>query len=129
MTVNRTVDQEGPSTLTVFFTPPSKSTSTIASPAPSSMDPATAPSTLRLQRRVETIDMKHKQESEILSRLLEVASGEPYEITPEELTELRELEDDKRSSQRDREAQARLNEVKRQEKALLDQARGITDAV
>jgi large subunit ribosomal protein MRP49 len=93
------------------------------------MDPATAPSTLRLQRRVETIDMKHKQESEILSRLLEVASGEPYEITPEELTELRELEDDKRSSQRDREAQARLNEVKRQEKALLDQARGITDAV
>ncbi len=73
--------------------------------------------------------MKHKNESEILSRLLELGSGKPYEIIPEEHAELRGLEDYRRSSQRDREAQARLNEVKKQEKALLDQARGVTDAV
>lgn len=72
--------------------------------------------------------MKHKHESEILSRLLELTSGTPYEITAEEHAELRELEDHKRSSQRDREAQTRLNEMKKQEKALLDQARGVTDA-
>lgn len=73
--------------------------------------------------------MKHKHESEILSRLLELASGKPYEITPEEHAELRGLEDYKRSSQRDREAQARLNATKKQDKELLDQARGVTDAV
>lgn len=72
--------------------------------------------------------MKHKHESEILSRLLELTGGTPYEITAEEQTELREVEDHKTRSQRDREAQARLNEVKKQEKALLDQARGIADA-
>lgn len=72
--------------------------------------------------------MKHKREGDILSRLVEVTSGKPYEVTPEEHSELRELEDYRRSSQKDREAQARLNEVKKQEKALLDQARGLTDA-
>jgi len=129
MTVNRTVDQGGLSTLTVFFAPPSKSLSATASLAPSSStDPSTAPSAHNPLNRVETIDMKHKHESEILSRLLELTNGAPYETTPEEHAELMELEDHKRSSQRDREAQARLNEVKKQEKALLDQARGITDA-
>lgn len=130
MTVNRTADQEGPSSLTVFFAPPSKSTSATGLPAPSSStDSSTATSTRKPSDRIETIDMKHKHESEILSRLLELASGKPYEITPEEHAELRGLEDYKRSSQRDRETQARLNAVKKQEKALLDQARGVTDAV
>jgi len=72
--------------------------------------------------------MKHKHESEILSRLLELTGGTPYQISEEEQAELREVEDHKRASQRDREAQARLNDIKKQEKALLDQARGITDA-
>lgn len=68
--------------------------------------------------------MKHKHESEILSRLLELTNGVQYEASPDELAELRDVDDEKRRSERDREAQARLNEVKRQEKALLDLARG-----
>lgn len=87
-----------------------------------------APPVLDPSNRVETVDMKHKREGEILSRLLEVTGAKQYETTPEEYAELREIEDFRRSSQRDREAQARLNEVKKQEKALLDQARGLTDA-
>ena len=70
--------------------------------------------------------MKHKHESEILSHLLELTKGQPYEMTTEERMELREVEDFKRSSSRDREAQARLNEVRRQEQALLDSARAST---
>jgi len=68
--------------------------------------------------------MKHKHESEILSKLLELTNSKPYEATPDELAELREEEDFQRSSERDRAAQARLNETRRQEKALLEQARG-----
>jgi len=67
--------------------------------------------------------MKHKHESDILSRLLELTHGVQYEITPEEQSELRDVEDYKRNSERDREAQATLNEATRQEKALLDLAR------
>lgn len=73
---------------------------------------------------IATIDMKYKTESEILSRLLELTKGVQYEASPDELAELRDVDDEKRRSERDREAQARLNEVKRQEKALLDLARG-----
>lgn len=72
--------------------------------------------------------MKHKHESEILSRLLELTKGMPYEATSDELAELRDVDDEKRQSEKAREAQARLNEVKRQEKALLDLARGGVDA-
>ncbi|KAL6717462.1 hypothetical protein ACLMJK_005377 [Lecanora helva] len=126
MTVNRTEDQQGPATLTVFFAPASKSSAT-SSPAPSSStDPSTPSSNHAPAERIESIDMKHKHESEILSQLLELTRGQPYEITPEERIELREVEDYKRSSTRDREAQAKLNEVRRQEQALLDQARAST---
>lgn len=72
--------------------------------------------------------MKNKHESEILSRLLELTRGMPYEATPDELAELRDANEEEKRSERDREAQARLNEVKRQEKALLEMARGGVDA-
>ena len=72
--------------------------------------------------------MKHKHENEILSRLLELTKGKSYEASPDELVELRDVDNEKRRSERDREGQARLNEVKRQEKALLDLARGGVEA-
>ena len=68
--------------------------------------------------------MKHKSESEILSRLLETTKAMPYEATPDELAELRDVEDYNRKSAVDKAAQSRLNQIKRQEQALLDQARG-----
>ena len=125
MTINRSHDQGGPATLSVFFAPPPKSSSATASPAPSSStDPSAAPSGHASADRIATIDMRHKHESEILSKLLELTKGVSYEASPDELAELRGVEDEKRRSEEDREAQARLNEVKRQEKALLDMARG-----
>ena len=122
MTVNRSHDQEGPATLTVFFAPPPKSSSATASPTPS--DASTTSSGHVSADRIATIDVKHKNENEILSRLLELTEGVPYQASPDELAELREVDDEKRRSERDREAQAKLNEVRRQEKELLDMARG-----
>ena len=114
MTVKRGADQEGPATLSVHFT--SSSTTPAASPTPLPDYSAS--------KRVETIDMKHKSESEILSRLLEMTKAIPYEATPDELAELRDVEDYNRKTTRDRAAQSRLNQIKKQEQALLDQARG-----
>lgn len=129
MTVNRTFDQKGPATLTIFFSTPPKTSSATTSPAlSSSTNPPTAPSGHAPAGRIETIDMKHKHESEILSRLLELTKGMPYEASPDELAELRDADDEKRRSEGDREAQVRLNEIKRQEKALLDLARGGIEA-
>ncbi|CAD6574231.1 MAG: hypothetical protein ASARMPRED_006611 [Alectoria sarmentosa] len=128
MTVNRTLDQGGPATLTVFFAPPPRSSSATASSAPSSTDPSAAPSGYAPAARIETIDMKHKHESEILSRLLELTRGITYEASPDELAELRDVDEEQKRSERDREAQARLNEIERQEKALLDLARGGVEA-
>ena len=125
MTVNRSHNQEGPATLTVYFVPPPRNASTTASPAPSSStDSSTTLSGHTPADRMATIDMKYKNESEILSRLLELTRGIPYEATPEELDELMEVDVEKRRSERDRDAQAKLNEVRRQEQALLDKARG-----
>ena len=125
MTVNRSNNQEGPATLTVYFAPPPRSSSATSSPAPpSSTEPSTTPFGHTPADLTAMIDMKHKNESEILSRLLELTKGVPYEATPEELDELKEVDVEKRRSERDREAQAKLNEVRRQEKALLDLARG-----
>ena len=124
MTVNRTVDQEGPATLSIFFASPKYLSATASSTHSSSKEPSTVPARYNVSDKVMTVHIKHKHESEILSQLLELTKGIPYDITPEEQGELRQVEDNKRSSERDREAQARLNEVRKQEKALLDQARG-----
>ena len=114
MTVKRGADQEGPATLSVHFT-----SSSTAPAASSQTNPDPSPS-----KKVETIDMKHQSESEILSRLLEMTRAVPYEATPDELAELRDVEDYNRKTTRDRAAQSRLNQIKKQEQALLDQARG-----
>ena len=114
MTVKRGADQEDPATLSVHFT-----SSSTAPAASSKTNPDPSPS-----KKVETIDMKHKSESEILSRLLEMTRAVPYEATPDELAELRDVEDYNRKTTRDRAAQSRLNQIKKQEQALLDQARG-----
>lgn len=68
--------------------------------------------------------MKHKQDSEILSRLLELTKATPYEASPDELVELREVDDNKMRSDRDKKAQMRLNQIRKQEEALLAQAKG-----
>ena len=68
--------------------------------------------------------MKHKQDSEILSRLLELTKATPYEASPDEIAEMREVDDNKMRSDRDKKTQMRLNQIRRQEQALLDQARG-----
>lgn len=125
MTVNRTQNQTGPATLTIFYASPSDSPGNTSSPAPSSSTTQSTPTSDHTPfERTETIDMKHRHESEILSDLMDLTKATPVVPTPEEEAELQQLAEEERQSGLDRARNAAYTEQKRQEKALLDQARG-----
>ena len=124
MSVNRTTDQEGPSTLTVFLAPP-RSTFTTSSSSPSS-SPTTADSLSKHSSpdRAESIDMKNIRDSDIFSLLMALTKATPVIPTPEETAEQQQLKDDLELSRQDAQLGAKYREKLKLEKALLDQARG-----
>ncbi|KAL9590274.1 MAG: hypothetical protein Q9203_000947, partial [Teloschistes exilis] len=130
MTVNRSQDQAGPATLTIFYASPhDSSTSSPSSAAPSSSTTSiTSTSDHTPFERAETISMKHRHESQILSDLLNLTKATPIVASPEEEAELQALADERKRSEADRARNAAYTEQKRQEKALLDQARGAIGA-
>lgn len=130
MSVNRTQNQTGPATLTVFFAAPSHPASNASAPAPlpsiitqDTPTPGHAPF-----ERTVTIEMKHRHESEILSELLSLTKASPVEPLPEDKAELEKLAEEERQAGLDRVRNAAYIEQKRQDKALLDQARGAAGA-
>lgn len=119
MTVNRTMNQEGPALMTVHFNDAASSqipseTGGKASSESASIDQA---------ERVVTINMKHRHESEILSQLLAVAKAVPINPTPEELEQLRDLEEQQTLSEKDSTRHQAYNEAKKRKEAILAQAR------
>ncbi|KAI9844552.1 MAG: hypothetical protein M1837_005511 [Sclerophora amabilis] len=132
MTVDRTSDQEGPATMTIFFSAPSESDSPTAAPTPisSTTSPAlsTAPTTPTSDSppvdHVESIDMKHKHESAILSQLIELTGAMPIAATPEEMEQLRDLKERGERAEEDSARMAEVNAQRKREEAILAQARG-----
>lgn len=125
MTVNRTNDQDGPATLTVFFAPPSNSPSPTSSPAPtSSTSQSTSPSDHAPFERTQSISMKHKLEPEILALLMDITKATPVEATLEEQAELEELGELRQRSELDSKRSAEVNEKIKREQDMLAQARG-----
>ena len=109
MTVNRTTNQSGPATLTVFFG-------------------GAAPAGTSVNERVQVVDMKHRQEAEILQRLLEVTKAVPVRVTEEEELELRAMADESARSEGDKERNRLFLEEKRRQAALLAQAKASVSA-
>ena len=72
--------------------------------------------------------MKHRHESEILSELLSLTKASRVEPLPEDKAELEKLAEEERQAGLDRARNAAYTEQKRQDKALLDQARGAAGA-
>lgn len=70
--------------------------------------------------------MKGKHEREILGSLLNLTQAKKVEATEEEAAELARLEEQQRRSGVDRERTARVIELEKREKMLLEQARGET---
>jgi large subunit ribosomal protein MRP49 len=68
--------------------------------------------------------MKHRNESEILSKLLAITKAVPIEPTKEELEQIRDLEEQQRLSAQHSKSSQALNEKRRRDEAMLAQARG-----
>ncbi|KAL8674715.1 MAG: hypothetical protein Q9168_000873 [Polycauliona sp. 1 TL-2023] len=129
MSVNRTQDQTGPATLTVFFATPADPALKTSAPPPSSPTTQDTPTSSNAPfERTVTIEMKHRHESEILAELLSLTKASPVEPSREEEVELEKLAEEERQGGLDRARNAAYTEQKRQEKALLDQARGAVGA-
>ena len=126
MTVDRSHDNAGPATLTIFFAP-SGSTSTASassSPSPTSSTSITkATSEHKPFERVESIDMKHKHEKEILEQLMQVTKAVQVVPSEEEELDMKNLEEHSARSKRDSEITRIYNEKVNQQRALLEQAR------
>lgn len=130
MTVNRRTDQEGPATLTIFFAHPPSITSASSSPIDSSSTVVenSSPSTHHPVEREESIDVKHIRDTEIYSLLMGLAKATPVLPTAEEEAELRQLKEDLEQSKQDSIIGAKYRAKMKEEKALLDSARGAAPA-
>ena len=114
MTVNRSTDQSGPATMTMFF-----------SPAPRAI---TALGSEEVQwssrnERMETIDMKYKHSDYILQQFMKQTQAVEVKPSEEEEVLLRELGEQRTLSEQDR-VRSRMDlEARKQEQRLLEQAR------
>lgn len=73
---------------------------------------------------MESVDIKHKRESEILEQLMALTKAVAVVATPEEEEQLQQLAEDDKKSELDAQRSAEVNERRRETAALLDQARG-----
>lgn len=117
MTVHRTEDKESPCVLSVHLNSPASSPSD-AEPAPAS-GAETTPQT----PNVLTIDMKMKQESEILQQLMEVTGAKQVEPTAEEVELMRDLEEQGIRSDRDSSRSKAFRAQWKKEQNMLKAAR------
>ncbi|KAF8863563.1 hypothetical protein BDZ45DRAFT_103833 [Acephala macrosclerotiorum] len=132
MTVNRTEDQLGPAVMTVHFT----STAAAASTKPeissttskqTSTGPVPESKAGPITVRTETINMKHKVDSEILDQLLKLTNAKVVQPTPEEAREIRDIEEQNVRSARDAASMEAENKKRKREEEILRQARGSLD--
>ena len=128
MTVDRSEDNTGPATLSIFFatTTNTSSASAISSQASTSSTTASKATTDHTPfERVESINMKHMHEEEILEQMMQITKAVKVDPSPDEDLEMRQLEDQRTRSQRDAETTRLYNEKVGREKALLEQARTV----
>ncbi len=126
MIVNRTTDQAGPATLTVYFRKSGQATpSTLLSNShysSSTTGESKAPEPGE-DEKVITIDMKHQRSQAILAQFLERTGAVPVLPTPQEETEMRsEIERQERAAL-DRKREAERLAAARKEAAMVAQAR------
>ncbi len=137
MVVNRSANQAGPATLTVYFrnSVPSPSapavrsgdTAAFSSSAPQPVSSATpVPSVAPVpaaDERVVTIDMRHQRSDAILDEFLRKTGAVPVVPTQQEEAEARDLRQRDEQAEVDREVMRKHLAAERREKALLAQAR------
>jgi large subunit ribosomal protein MRP49 len=149
MTVTRSSDQTGPATLAIYMrrvaaSAAAQSAEESASSSeqapellpsesfpqgPNRVDQLLIPTKSKIPRpskeqEVVTIDMKNKQENEILREFLKVTGGQEVQPTQGELDTLRELEEFREKSKSDSERSKAVRAAWKREQDMLKQARG-----
>ena len=119
MTVERNTNQSGPATMTVFFTPETEPSTNNADSVDRSL----------INERLQTIDMKFRDESEILAELLKITQGQAVQVTEEDELQLQESNQLQSKTEQDRTRSRLVVEARMREKRLLEQARQVVGGV
>jgi large subunit ribosomal protein MRP49 len=130
MTINRTADQSGPAILTIHFTTSSSSRPSINSTTDSQTSDAPVAVTTPgpAVERTEVINMKFKDESEILSQLMTLTQAKPVKATLEETRQIEELKELRARTLKDSATMSAVNAKRKREENILAQARGEVEA-
>ncbi|MCJ1325875.1 hypothetical protein MMC10_002538 [Thelotrema lepadinum] len=113
MTVERNLNQEGPATMTVFFTPETEPLANSSDSVDNSL----------INEKLQTIDMRFRDQSEILAELLKITKGMEVQVTEEDKLQLQESQQLQSSTEQDRIRSRLDHEARMREKRLLEQAR------
>ena len=128
MSIDRTAAQTDPALLSVHYTNPdavqSSSSATSAPAARDSTTKNTTPSDASPTERVETINMTHSNNTEILEAFVRLTKAYPVEPTAAEKEELATLEEQRVRSAAASKLSAEVRARQKREKELLEQARG-----
>jgi large subunit ribosomal protein MRP49 len=128
MSIDRTALQTDPALLSVHYTnPDAVQSSSSATSAPASRDSTTkntTPSEAASTERVETINMTHSNNTEILEAFVRLTKAYPIEPTAEEKEELASLEEQRIRSAAASKLSAEVRARQKRETELLEQARG-----
>ena len=128
MSIDRTAAQTDPALLSVHYPNPdavqSSSSATSAPAARDSTTKNTTPSDASSTERVETINMTHSNNTEILEAFVRLTKAYPVEPTAAEKEELATLEEQRVRSAAASKLSAEVRARQKREKELLEQARG-----
>jgi large subunit ribosomal protein MRP49 len=128
MSIDRTALQTDPALLSIHYTnPDAVQSSSSATSAPAARDSTTknsTPSEANSTERVETINMTHSNNTEILEAFVKLTKAYPVEPTAEEKEELASLEEQRVRSAAASKLSAEVRARQKREKELLEQARG-----
>lgn len=115
--------------MTVHFTSPEAATTikpeiSSTTDSQTSTGPVPEPKAGPPTERTEVINMKHRQDSEILEQLLKLTKAKVVRPTAEEQREIQEMEEQNAKSERDAALTAEVNAKRKREAVILKQAMG-----
>ena len=99
--------------MTVFFTPETEPLANSSDSVDNSL----------INEKLQTIDMRFRDQSEILAELLKITKGMEVQVTEEDKLQLQESQQLQSSTEQDRIRSRLDHEARMREKRLLEQAR------
>jgi large subunit ribosomal protein MRP49 len=120
MTVKQTTDQEGPASLTIYF---SENLSKAASSNATDMTDQHAPAPSATEKTA-VLDLKNLPYTDIWHNVKVLTGAQEVSPTTEEQMELKKVEQMRLKAVEDRKRVAGLREAKKDQEKMLEQARG-----